>query len=304
MSDCKDVRDLIQAQFDSGLSGEQTLQVRSHLEKCPGCVAFTETLRKVHNSLEQFISAEPTPPFEQLKVHQSGPVPLWKRIFFTPSFAGGLTFAVFILAFFVVPRGQAPEKPLPSIESAPALMTEFFLSQVHNTVSTGKSPDSLLPVPPNTKRHLEENALVRVDEKGEGVLFFEKNSLIQLKPGTDVLVLASSLKMKKGDIWVNYKGSGAKLQIETPSAVMGVLGTQFGVKVESDGATKVWCREGRVWVKDAMTKSMNILKKDEQVAVSAKGIISAVAPIIESTDPSRLGEDWMKKPIPVDPKGK
>jgi ferric-dicitrate binding protein FerR (iron transport regulator) len=122
------------------------------------------------------------------------------------------------------------------------------------------------------------------------------------------MILASGIKVKSGNIWVAYKGNGKKLQIETPSTIVGVLGTQFGVRVEKDGATKVWCTEGKVWVKGISGETTKIITVGEEVKVAATGAISAVEKTVEPPPPpldsTTLGEEWMKKATPYDSQGK
>jgi hypothetical protein len=308
-NDCKRIQELIQMQLDGSLPEPEKKMVDLHQGRCASCAGFAQAMAKIHVVLKETIPVSGTPAFSDLKLSRLGKPSFLPDIFRSPVFGGGLAFAlVILLVVLVFPRGQNPSAPKSLAEVASFPMTDFLLSQVKSSVLTGKSEDELHPVPRNTNFGLEEKTFIRVNENGEGVLTHGTSSIIQLKSDTDAMILASGIKVKSGNIWVAYKGTGKKLQIETPSAVLGVLGTQFGVRVAKDGSTKVWCSEGKVWVKGISGETTKIITVGEEVKVAASG---AISPVDRSTEPpptpidsTTLGEEWMKKATPYDAQGK
>ena len=83
---------------------------------------------------------------------------------------------------------------------------------------------------------------------GDFVLEMPEKILVSGKEAQFELV-DSGVRLKKG--WLNFslRTTGVRFQVFTPTAVLGVRGTEFSVEVTADGATVVKVTEGKVWGK-------------------------------------------------------
>ncbi|WP_031517238.1 FecR family protein [Desulfofalx alkaliphila] len=105
-----------------------------------------------------------------------------------------------------------------------------------DTIITGKDGRVTLELAQDKELKIGENSRVMISK------------LVQsLENNAD----KTSLNLKAGQVYTNVKGElkpGAKYEIRTPTAVMGVRGTQFFVSIASDGQAKVVTLEGVVFV--------------------------------------------------------
>jgi len=105
-----------------------------------------------------------------------------------------------------------------------------------DTIITGKDGRVTLELAEDKELKIGENSRVMISEL-----------LKSLEDNADKI----SLNLKAGQVYTNVKNklsSGAKYEIRTPTAVMGVRGTQFFVTLSSGGQAKVVTLEGNVIV--------------------------------------------------------
>jgi len=100
----------------------------------------------------------------------------------------------------------------------------------------------------------------------------------------------TSLNLKAGQVYTNIKGKlnpGAKYEIRTPTAVMGVRGTQFFVSLDSGGQAKVVTVEGNVFVtvpQEITLEDGTTVTQDVEIEVQPNQIFVQTGDI---TDPGR-----------------
>lgn len=105
-----------------------------------------------------------------------------------------------------------------------------------DTIITGKDGRATLELAADKELKIGENSRVKISE------------LVQSQ---ETNADKTSLNLKAGQVYTNVKGKlspGAKYEIRTPTAVMGVRGTQFFVSLSSGGQAQVVTIEGNVFV--------------------------------------------------------
>jgi len=105
-----------------------------------------------------------------------------------------------------------------------------------DTIITGKDGRVTLELAEDKELKIGENSRVMISELVQS----SKNNADK-----------TSLNLKAGQVYTNVKGKlspDAKYEIRTPTAVMGVRGTQFFVSLASGGQAKVVTLEGNVYV--------------------------------------------------------
>lgn len=100
---------------------------------------------------------------------------------------------------------------------------------------------NLVATSPNTRaaiRFTDDGSLVRLNP----------NSRLQVTSDGDGGALAKTLELEFGELWarVTEQDEGSSFQVETPSGVAAVVGTDLYVRVDQDGTTTVITLDGAV----------------------------------------------------------
>lgn len=132
-------------------------------------------------------------------------------------------------------------------------------------------------VPTGGDVNLEQKFTIKTDPTGKALLTFQDEAKIMLKENTDAQVSPGAIAIKSGESWMHFTKRGSQFKIKTPSAVLGIRGTSFQVKVGIGGDTSVHLVEGEVGI--TTDKGETILKTGETCTVSAKTKHAEVAPL-------------------------
>lgn len=127
---------------------------------------------------------------------------------------------------------------------------------------------------------------------------------IVVREKTEVQVGFNNLRIKTGDIWVNYKASktGDKLtfKVVTPAGTLGIRGTSFGVRVdEKTGDTSVKVTEGLVSFETPDGAQNVFISRGEELTVKPGEKPGTPSKIKAGEEPSGRGET-IRKNIPAD----
>ncbi len=126
---------------------------------------------------------------------------------------------------------------------------------------------------------------------------------IVVREKTEVQVGFNNLRIKTGDIWVNYKPSktGDKLtfKVVTPAGTLGIRGTSFGVHVaEITGDTSVKVTEGLVSFETPDGAQSVFISRGEELTVRAGEKPGNPSKIKAGEEPSGRGET-IRKNVPA-----
>ncbi|HBC75802.1 MAG: hypothetical protein A2008_02330 [Candidatus Wallbacteria bacterium GWC2_49_35] len=127
---------------------------------------------------------------------------------------------------------------------------------------------------------------------------------IAIREKSEVQVGFNNLRIKNGDIWVNYKPSktGDKLtfKVFTPAGTLGIRGTSFGVRVaEITGDTSVKVTEGLVSFETPDGAQNVFISRGEELTVKPGEKPGTPSKIKAGEEPSGRGET-IRKNIPAD----
>lgn len=96
-----------------------------------------------------------------------------------------------------------------------------------------------------------EDAIRTAERSRAAVLFFDETQ-VRLGPNAELTVEdrteggVSVLNLFGGEGWFRTKRRGADLQVRTPAATAAIRGTEFGIRVDTDGSTTVTVLEGEI----------------------------------------------------------
>ena len=154
-------------------------------------------------------------------------------------------------------------------------------------------------------RNLESSALKlednlfngdEVETKAESfaaIKFEDESSIIKLFPNT-ILNIHTEKQGNKynkrslltmGELWARVEKGTGKFEIETPTTVVSVKGTNFMLNINEDGTTQLYTFEGEVFFQNKITGEA------EAILAGQKGTISGDKPIIiVPFDPNEINE--------------
>ncbi|PKK90148.1 MAG: hypothetical protein CVV64_10490 [Candidatus Wallbacteria bacterium HGW-Wallbacteria-1] len=89
---------------------------------------------------------------------------------------------------------------------------------------------------------------ISVGEGSKGLLNYSDGTRLQLASSTELKIVLGGIKIKKGRTWMYFVKQKQKFVIQSPSAIMGVLGTTLKVDV-TERATDLTVFDGRVSIK-------------------------------------------------------
>jgi len=158
-----------------------------------------------------------------------------------------LVIGLLFISLFISARSDAGE------ENNPARPSDYVLVTINKNVYIQKDPadeksrksgDLVAP----------EDFIVS-DGAGEANLTYKKDSTFKIYPNTEMQVVASGLRIKRGKTWVNFKKTSGGFSIATPTATIGIRGTKFMTEVAGDGETKVTLAEGSLLIENEKGKT-------------------------------------------------
>lgn len=118
---------------------------------------------------------------------------------------------------------------------------------------------------------LYSGTLLTTTKSADVSVKYSDNTILKIKELSEIKFKFNSFVMKKGSTWLNVTKKESKFVIETPVAVLGVLGTCFDVIVEDNGKTRVDLHQGSLKIdsqKKTAKNSSVILKAGHSVIIN------------------------------------
>lgn len=111
------------------------------------------------------------------------------------------------------------------------------------------------------------------------------NSVVEINADKKGKNLNKNVKVSGGSVLSSIKGSGSAFQVETPTTVASVRGTEFLTKVNADGSTLIIVTEGTVLVESKLTGETKSVSKGSTGYVDSDGAMD-----VEPTTPGQIDE--------------
>jgi len=126
--------------------------------------------------------------------------------------------------------------------------------------------------------------------------FIDDGAIIRLFPDSEIKINATMDNkkinkksiLKKGSILSKVKRKFGSYEVETPSAIASVKGTEFLTILEESGATTLYTIEGVVNLKNRIDANEKDVEKGQKAYSYGKGVIEIV-----NADISELGRDYL-----------
>lgn len=152
---------------------------------------------------------------------------------------------------------------------------------------------SELWIPAKLKMELSSGDKVWVQQNSQAILQFSDKSTLKLGPNTQLDILrldyeqdskkeVSIFKLLIGKIWATVEkilSQGERVEIQTPTAIAGVRGTEWIQEVLEDGTTKIWTLKGVV-----------LFSAQDRTIEVKEGFQSSVKPGQPPEEPSEIKE--------------
>jgi len=156
---------------------------------------------------------------------------------------------------------------------------------------------------------LEQDDILRVGEESYCELQFGETAALRIQDNTEVLLQDVLLNPDESNVGVKLAAGSVlakvskltgndKFAVQTESAVCGVRGTEFGVKVTEDGSTKLAVKEGKVAVLPAnvdVDKIKDKLIDQDEALLEAVEKIEEAAPIVLADQELIIGGETLIK---------
>lgn len=130
------------------------------------------------------------------------------------------------------------------------------------------------------------------DESFAALKFIDGSTIVKLFPLSILTIKTESengtlhkhAKLDLGDLWAKVKTGTGSLQVETPTTVVSVKGTQFLLEVDETGATTLYTIEGQVEMKQKEDQETVLVKEGEKAFSRGSGPIEIVPFNIEQME--------------------
>lgn len=179
-----------------------------------------------------------------------------------------MAIAAAVVALLIMPmfRGDQTTLPITSSNNDKAVKTDAPVTVAKNTSAVTApavtdwecSADDVTGAPmikvgDETRRLVPGDKLVagvniKTDASSAVKLRYRDNTLVNVKPGSEVVIKINSLMLRQGATWLQVTKKGSRFEVTTPTAIAGVLGTRFGVFQSPDGKACVSVFQGKVSV--------------------------------------------------------
>jgi hypothetical protein len=139
-------------------------------------------------------------------------------------------------------------------------LKKFFYKdvEINKPIQTNNETKITISLPQNNKVYVAENTNV----------VFKSENVLELTKGI-IYNIISKFKPK------------SKFEVHTPTAIIGVRGTEYLISVSDDGTTTIIVVKGEVEIFDKHTKKIEIVKKNYKTIINSSGFLSK--PIPENT---------------------
>lgn len=201
--------------------------------------------------------------------------------FFKPGFSSKRFFtslsmiAVILCASFLVFPATAEANANAEPVAAVGSMSGDF---EHRTAGTDKY--NIVKQRDAASMKLYERDALKTPESVAGIIETGYGATIELKEKTEIEFGIFSVRIKRGDMWINYKrrgdgASGDNFKVLTPAGTIGIKGTAFRTVVsEKSGEVKIFVTEGAVTFTNE-AGAIKIVESGFNLTVDAAGNSSA-----------------------------
>lgn len=108
---------------------------------------------------------------------------------------------------------------------------------------------------------INKDELISKEDSFAAVRFVDGNAFIKLFSNSRLIISADKKEdkydkksyLKMGTLWSKVTKNSGSFDVETPTTVVSVRGTEFVIEVDKDGVTKVYAISGKVTVKNKKT---------------------------------------------------
>ena len=141
---------------------------------------------------------------------------------------------------------------------------------------------------------MEQDRIITGDET-TAELLLSGTARIEIREKSQIQVGYYSLRIKKGDIWVNYKpsktGEKAAFKVITPAGTVGIKGTTFEVRVaDENGPVRIRVIEGQVSFETPAAKESALISTGEELSVETGKPLGTPAKFKADVVPAGQGE--------------
>jgi len=139
---------------------------------------------------------------------------------------------------------------------------------------------------------INQDVLISKDDSFAAVRFIDGSALVKLFSNSRLIINADKKTdkydkksyLKMGSLWTKVTTNSGSFDVETPTTVVSVRGTEFIVEIDDDGNTRVYAISGKVAVKN---------KKSGQEVVLGAGQSTQD----DNNNPMQVGNiDWDEVP--------
>lgn len=156
---------------------------------------------------------------------------------------------------------------------------------------------------------LEQDDILRVGEESYCELQFGEVAALRIQDNTEVLLQDVLLNPDESRVGVKLAAGSVlarvskltgndKFAVQTESAVCGVRGTEFGVKITEDGSTKLAVKEGKVAVLPVnvdLDEIKDKLKDQDEALIAVVKKIEETAPLVTADQELTIGKETLKE---------
>ena len=255
---CEKYEKLLQAFFDQSLTKGEQKELKSHLDSCSSCridfIYFKNVFQGLDELQDEELSMNVATDIKDLldKEPAHRPVSSIQRI--VQPVSSGFAFkwalaaaAVIVLAvtgFFAMNTPETVQVPVmvASLDSEMVSSEPLKVGEVRaidpNQVKllVDGSSVSLLKSGTETWTTISEEAqlatgdMIRTDSSSRALLFYRDCGRLKVLPDTELQIVSSGIRIKKGGTWIKIFKEGTNFAAHTPNAVASVRGTVYTVE--------------------------------------------------------------------------
>jgi anti-sigma factor RsiW len=290
MATCREISDALSRHLDGEASPAERARVDAHLAACRACREEAQALGRVDAAAQRAFAGHPFDAALARRISEAAarqrtpsgrvrPEPKiiegpWARL--RRGWPAAAAAALLLTAGLAIRAGfRSPERPAPG-GAAPLLASVRALESGRVRVARGGIGD-VSYVAPGGELGLRAGDVVLAEARG-GEIAFADGSRVLVRPDTRVAVRAAEgregveILGGEGELYceVAHQRAGERFQVETGAALVDVVGTRFGVRLER-GAAIATVLEGTVRVTPTAGGEAVLLSKDERARTLAAG---------------------------------
>jgi hypothetical protein len=136
------------------------------------------------------------------------------------------------------------------------------------------------------------------EEAFAALKFIDGSSIVRLFPLSILTIYTESdsrklnkrAKLDLGELWTRVESGSGSFEVETPTTVVSVKGTQFLLAVGNDGSTTLYTVKGQVELKNKNDQETALVGEGEKAFSLGSGLIEVVPYDLEEVE-GKIAED-------------